>query len=93
MNGEHPIDLSPENRQYRFKRKEPERTQGHLAWLDENCNVCGKQVNSWDERVRKALCYQTPHCEKCIAKEYGETVEDLRGIMEEEFGMAPCEGI
>ena len=73
---EHPIDLSPENRQYRYKRKGGH--QGKLTWLKETCVVCGGKVNSWDRRVWSALMFRSPHCEKCIAKEYGETVEDLR---------------
>ena len=88
---EHPIDLSPENRQYRFKKKGG--NQGTLTWLKVKCCVCGGKVNSWDRRIWTALMYRAPHCEKCIAKEYGETVEDLRNIMEEEFGMQPCAGI
>lgn len=86
---EHPIDLR--YRQHKFKRKPG--TQGHLQWLDVECHVCGSRCNSWDRRIWSALMYNHPHCEKCIAKEYGETVEDLRGIMEEEFGMQPCAGI
>ena len=90
-NEEHPIDLSKEYRQKRFKVKDG--TQGHLKWLDMNCHICGAQCNSWDRRVWNALMYNLPRCERCIAKEYGETIEDLRTVMQEEFGMQPCAGI
>lgn len=32
-------------------------------------------------------------CEKCIAKEYGETVDSLRDVVEEFFGVKLCMGI
>lgn len=64
-----------------------------VRWLDENCHVCGKQLNSWDERCSKALAYRHKTCESCIAAEYDMTVEELRGTMEHHFGMVPCMGI
>jgi hypothetical protein len=64
-----------------------------VKWLDENCNSCGSQLNSWDARLSKALAYRYPICEKCIAKEYDMEVDVLRNRMEDYFGMRPCQGI
>lgn len=64
-----------------------------IKWLDETCNCCGKQINSWDKRISKALAYKYPCCEKCIAKEYDVAVEALRSRMEDYFGIRPCMGI
>lgn len=66
----------------------------YIRWLEDYCHYCGNQLNSWDVRVSKALGYLKYHCcEKCIAKEYGRTLPELRGVMEEYFGMRPCKGI
>lgn len=64
-----------------------------VRWLDENCNICGQQLNSWDARLSKALTYQNPVCEKCIAKEYDMDVDALRSYFEDVFGMRPCIGV
>lgn len=61
--------------------------------IDENCNSCGEQLNTWDARLSKALAYKYPVCEKCIAKEYDRDVEWLRSYFERVFGMRPCMGI
>lgn len=60
--------------------------------LDKNCNICSKQLNSWDARLSKTLAYKYPVCESCIAKEYDMEVDALRDRMEEFFGMRPCMG-
>lgn len=57
------------------------------------CHVCGGEINTWDFRLTGALNYDHATCEKCIAKEYGETVESLRATVEEFFGMKPCLGV
>ena len=67
--------------------------QDKITWLDEYCNVCGEQLNSWDMRISKALVYKKPVCEKCIAKEYDRDVDSLREYFERIFGMRPCLGI
>lgn len=64
-----------------------------VKWLDEYCNNCGCQINSWDKRISKTLAYRYPNCEKCIAEEYDMNVDDLRNRMERFFGMRPCIGI
>lgn len=64
-----------------------------VKWLDENCNACGKQINSWDKRLSRTLAYKYPVCECCIAKEYDMDVEALRSRMENFFGMRPCQGL
>ena len=64
-----------------------------VKWLDENCHVCGRQLNSWDKRCSNALKYRNPVCESCMAKEYDMDVEALRGRFEKFFGMRPCMGI
>ena len=64
-----------------------------IRWLDEDCNICGQQLNSWDARLSKTLAYKRKVCEKCIAKEYDMDVGALRGRMEDFFGMRPCQGI
>lgn len=64
-----------------------------VKWLDETCNSCGGQINSWDKRLSKTLAYKSPVCEACIAKEYGMEIPALRGRMEEYFGERPCQGI
>lgn len=63
-----------------------------LKWLDEACNRCGKQINSWDKRISKTLVYRYPCCEACIAEEYGWEVEALRAHFENIFDMRPCMG-
>ena len=68
-------------------------TRDKLRWLDKNCHVCGCQLNSWDERISKALQYRNTVCEKCVAKEYGYTVEQVRETMEEWFDIRPCMGL
>lgn len=64
-----------------------------IKWLDKYCNICGKQLNSWDARLSKTLAYKIPVCEECIAKEYDMEVGDLRRRMENFFEMRPCQGI
>ena len=64
-----------------------------LRWLDENCNCCGRQINSWDKRISKTLAYRYACCEHCIAKEYDIDVEAFRHRMEHYFGMRPCLGL
>ncbi len=62
-------------------------------WLDEYCNSCGRQINTWDKRISKVLAYKYPCCEDCIAKEYDMEPEALRRRMENVFGMRPCLGL
>ena len=64
-----------------------------VKWLNENCNSCGKQINSWDKRISKTLVYRYPCCEACIAKEYDMDIDALRNQMEHYFGIRPCLGI
>ncbi len=66
-----------------------------VIWYDEvSCPVCGaERTNSWEKRISRALGYKAIVCEECIAKEYGLTVTELRGIMENHFGLTPCPGI
>lgn len=65
-----------------------------VIWLaDVSCHVCGGEVNSWDKRCSRALEYKHITCEKCISKEYGVSVEELRDTMQEHFGLVPCPGI
>jgi hypothetical protein len=58
-----------------------------------DCNSCGTELTSWDIRCSKVLGYKNSVCESCIAKEYDKTVEELRGTLEEFFGLMPCQGI
>lgn len=65
-----------------------------LNWYDIPCPVCGaERTNSWDKRISRALKYKHIVCEKCIAKEYGITPEELRDTMKDHFGLLPCPGI
>ena len=64
-----------------------------LRWLDKECNNCGMQLNSWDSRLSKALSYEFPVCECCIAKEYDMDVAVLRSYFENVFGLVPCTGL
>ena len=65
-----------------------------LRWSpDISCPACGGKVNSWDKRCSRALAYKAIFCEKCIAKEYGINVEELRDTMKNHFGLIPCPGI
>lgn len=64
-----------------------------LIWLDTYCHTCGTQLNSWDQRISKALGYKNATCEKCVAKEYGKDVQEVRETMEDFFGMRPCQGL
>ena len=31
------------------------------------CEYCGQELNTWDDRVRKALAFDFDICENCIA--------------------------
>lgn len=64
-----------------------------LRWLDKECNSCGRQLNSWDNRLSKTLTYEFPVCEDCIAKEYDMNVAALRSYFETVFGLIPCTGL
>lgn len=64
-----------------------------LQWLDDECNCCSRQLNSWDARLSRALAYRFPVCETCIAKEYDMDVTAIRIYFEEVFGMRPCIGL
>ena len=68
-------------------------TKMKLKWLDECCEYCGEQINSWDKRVGNALMFTFSICENCIADEYGMTKDYLRDTMLRRFGMHPCEGL
>jgi hypothetical protein len=57
------------------------------------CNICDKELSTWDIKCSKALAYKSPVCESCIAKEYDNTVEEIRGTMAEYFGERPCMGL
>jgi predicted amidophosphoribosyltransferase len=57
------------------------------------CHSCDNELTSWDIRCSKALAYKNPICEKCIAKEYDKDIEELRAILEDHFGMRPCQGL
>ncbi len=64
-----------------------------VTWLEENCNICSSQLNSWDARLSKTLAYKHKVCEKCIAEEYDMDVKVLRERMEDFFGIRPCQGL
>lgn len=64
-----------------------------LRWLNEECNSCGRQLNSWDSRLSKTLLYEFPVCEHCIAKEYDMDIAILRSYFENVFGLIPCTGL
>lgn len=64
-----------------------------VRWFNEKCPSCENRVNSWDKRLSKATGYKQIICEKCIAKEYDITVEELRDISARHFGLFPCLGI
>ncbi len=64
-----------------------------VKWLDEYCNACGAQLNSWDSRLSKTLAYKIPVCEKCIAQEYDMDKDELRRRIEDFYGMRPCQGL
>lgn len=68
-------------------------TAGKVKWLDRTCAFCGRQMNSWDERIQHALGFGCDECESCMAAEYGMTVEGFRDRMKDEFGLLPCKGI
>lgn len=82
---------TPKYGTFRKKKEEPMKTKG--KWLDESCNSCGRQINTWDKRISKVLAYKYPCCEECIAKEYDVEPEALRSRMENIFGMRPCLGL
>lgn len=64
-----------------------------VKWLGIPCHACGGDTNSWDRKINKALGYKHLTCEACVAKEYGKSVAEVREIMEDFFGMRPCQGI
>lgn len=58
------------------------------------CPLCGRELNSWDDRASRALGYKTYQvCEACLCKEYGKTQAEFRDVLESFFGMRPCAGI
>ena len=65
----------------------------HVKWLHLPCHVCGEELNTWDTRISHALGYEHITCEKCVAKEYGLSVPEVRKTLEEHFGLQPCQGI
>ena len=60
-----------------------------VKWLGVPCNVCGTEVNTWDNKCSKALGYKHIVCEKCISKEYGISTDELRDTLKERFGLLP----
>ncbi|KLU61860.1 hypothetical protein CEB3_c17780 [Peptococcaceae bacterium CEB3] len=54
---------------------------------------CGQELTSWDIRCSKALGYKNPVCEKCLAQEYEVSIDEVRGRLEDFFGMRPCQGL
>ena len=79
--------------QHSQERKEGGERLQKVRWLDQDCNKCGRQLNSWDARLSKTLAYKYPCCESCIAGEYDMSAERLRDRMEDYFGMCPCQGL
>ena len=68
--------------------------KGVIWYHDTACHKCGTvPVNSWDKRVSRTLGYKHIHCEACIAKEYDISVEELRAVMQEHYGLVPCQGL
>lgn len=65
----------------------------HVKWLHLPCHVCGEELNTWDMRISHALGYEHITCERCVAKEYGLSVPEVRKTLEEHFGLQPCQGI
>ena len=76
-----------------FHRQERRRESCEQSYPDLACPVCGGDVNSWDKRCSRALGYRQIVCEGCISEEYQITVENLRYVMENHFGLVPCPGI
>ena len=64
-----------------------------VKYLNEYCNCCGTQLNTWDKRLSKTLAYKNPVCESCIAEEYDMQAEQLRKRMEDFYGIRPCVGL
>lgn len=79
--------------QHSQERKEGGERLQKVGWLDQDCNKCGRQLNSWDARLSKTLAYKYTCCESCIAGEYDMSAERLRDRMENYFGMRPCQGL
>ena len=65
----------------------------HVKWLHIPCHSCGEELNTWDMRISHALGYEHIVCERCVAKEYGKDVQEVRAIMEDHFGLKPCQGL
>lgn len=74
-------------------RRTAEEVSANNCYPDIACPVCGGDVNSWDKRCSRALGYRQIVCEGCISEEYQVTVENLRYVMENHFGLVPCPGI
>lgn len=64
-----------------------------VKYIGQYCEYCGEELNTWDDRVRKALVFDFYICEKCIAEEYNVDKDYLRNVMAVRFGAHPCEGI
>lgn len=63
-----------------------------VKWLDEECETCGEQMNSWDKRLSKTFKVKNT-CEKCFCSIYDLEKMSFRKRMEDFFGIRPCQGI
>lgn len=64
-----------------------------IRFINENCELCGKQLNSWDKKSYTAFKLK-PMCEDCISSKcFDISLDEFRNVMEDYFGLRPCRGI
>lgn len=64
-----------------------------VRMIDESCDMCGNQLNSWDKKCYEAFKLKNL-CENCISSEcFDISVDEFRNVMEDYFGLRPCKGI
>ena len=63
-----------------------------VKWLDEYCEDCGRQMNSWDKRLSKTFKVRNT-CEECFCRIYDTDKNYFRSKMERYWGLRPCQGI
>ena len=66
--------------------------ENKIKLLNEYCNKCGSQMNSWDKRLTNTFKIENT-CENCFCKIYDMDKDSFRNAMEDFWGIRPCQGI
>lgn len=66
------------------------RTIKMAQWSNKYCKLCGRRMNKWDERCSFAM-REPPTCEKCLAKKFDKTIEELNQFLDEWYHIRECQ--